>query len=339
MPEQGSVIALLQKSLGAGRLAHGYLFSGEEMGAMEQVALTLAKTLNCMNPPLRSPEGHALDCCDECPNCRRIAGKNHPDVMWTQPESKSRQITIHQMRDVMNTIALKPGEAAYKISIIIWADRMNRDAANSFLKTLEEPPPRSIIILLTTAFEQLLETIVSRCLRLHFPAEAFTTLAPEEQSWLESLAASASTPAKSLIGRYKLLGLITKKLAGAKETTKNELEAASPLNRYPDAEKNQKDQWEDELNAAIESEYRRKRAETLLLLEWWMRDVWMACMKMRGEMLNLPQLKESTLQVASRISPAEATENLKVLERLQRLLRSNVQETLALEIGLLKLRL
>jgi DNA polymerase III subunit delta' len=338
-PEQQPVVELLQKSLRQGRLAHGYLFSGDDMREMEGLARTLAKTLNCQNPPARSPNGQALDSCDGCLNCRRIESGNHPDVQWVRPESKIRIITIDQIRDVIQTISLKPTEAEYKIAVVVGADRMNVQAANAFLKTLEEPPARSIIVLLTCAFEQVLETIRSRCLRLHFAGEPGAKLDSSAQQWIESIASAAVAPQKSLLSRYKLLSLITGRLAEVRQAAETQLEANSPLTKYPDVERDTRERWEAELNAAIEAEYRGKRAELLLLLQWWMRDVWLSTMKMEDSALAVPQLKKATEQVAARLSPGDASENLRQLERLQRQLTTNVQESLALEIGLLKLRL
>jgi DNA polymerase III subunit delta' len=338
-PEQRPVVELLQKSLDRGRVAHAYLFSGDDLGEMEALARTLAKTLNCASPPSRGANGQPLDCCDSCLNCRRIESSGHPDVQWVRPESKLRVITIDQVRELIQTISLKPTEADYKFAIIVCADRMNVQAANAFLKTLEEPPPRSIIVLLTSSLEQVLETILSRCLRLHFAGEAGARVDAGGQAWLESLAASASKPQKSLLARYKLLGLITARLAQMREATEKQLEANSPLSRFPDAERETQEKWEAELNAAVEAEYRRQRAELLLLLQWWLRDVWLVTLDMDRSALALPQVGESTSQIARRISPREASENLQQLERLQRQLTTNVQEALALEIGLLKLRL
>jgi DNA polymerase III subunit delta' len=338
-PAQQPVVGLLQKSLRAGRLAHAYLFSGDQLGDMEGIARTLAKTLNCLHPPARAENGQALDCCDVCLNCRRIESGNHPDVQWVRPESKLRVITIDQVRDLIQIIGLKPTEAEFKVAVIVGADRMNVQAANAFLKTLEEPPARSVIIMLTCALEQVLETILSRCLRLHFAGDTGVCVDPSAQDWIRSLADSASQPRKSLLARYRLLGLITERLAETREAVEKQLEAASPLNRYPDAEKDLREKWEAELNAAIEAEYRRRRAELILLLQWWMRDIWFASMKMEDSMLALPELRGATAQLASRVTPVEASENLRHLDRLQRQLSTNVQEALAVEIGLLKLRL
>jgi DNA polymerase-3 subunit delta' len=338
-PEQQPVVQLLQRSLGQGRLAHGYLFSGDDMREMEGLARSLAKTLNCQNPSKCSPKGQALDSCDVCLSCRRIDENNHPDVQWVRPESKLRVVTIDQIRDLIQTIGLKPTEADYKVAVIVGADRMNMQSANAFLKTLEEPPARSIIILLTCSFEQVLETIRSRCLRLHFAGEPGARIDSSAQAWIESLADSAVVPQKSLLSRYRLLSQVTGRLAQIREAAETRLEARSPLSKYPDVEKDTRERWEAELNAAIEAEYRGKRAELLVLLQWWMRDIWISTMKLDGSLMAMPQLRGATQQISNRLTPKDASENLRQLEILQRQLTTNVQESLALEIGLLKLHL
>src|SRR5271170_6137058 len=93
-PEQKLVVELLQRSLERGRLAHAYLFTGHQLGVLEALARTLAKTLNCLQPARRSPSGPAIDCCDECAVCRKIDADNHADVHWARPESKSRVVTV-----------------------------------------------------------------------------------------------------------------------------------------------------------------------------------------------------------------------------------------------------
>ena len=159
-------LQLLQRSLERGRLGHAYLFSGSELDALETIARTLAKTLNCENPVRK--DGVAVDCCDRCLACQKIEHWNHPDVHWVRPESKSRIITVAQMRDLMSQIQLKPNESRLKVAVVVAADRLRVEGANAFLKTLEEPPADSVLVLLTTDPQRVLETIVSRCLRLSF---------------------------------------------------------------------------------------------------------------------------------------------------------------------------
>jgi len=257
------------------------------------------------------------------------------------------------MRDLMHDINLKPTEADYKVATIVAADRLNVQGANAFLKTLEEPPPRSILILLTTEPQRLLETIISRCLRLNFSGDGPRTLAPAEMEWLTAFSDMASAEEKSLISRYRLMDVLLQKLNATKTAIEESLTAKSPLQRYDDAEKDLRDKWEDELTAAIEAEYRRQRTDLLAIVQRWLRDVWLISISNKeerpaapkrseggntSELLNFPQLAGPP-RIAKRISSHDAVENLQIIESTQRLLHTNVQEALALEVGLLKLHL
>jgi DNA polymerase III subunit delta' len=344
-------VELLQRSLGRGRLAHGYLFGGTELESLESIARTLAKTLNCQQP--RRQNGLAVDSCDRCLTCQKIDHGNHPDVHWVRPESKSRIITVAQMREIMREIQLKPKESACKVAVIVAADRLRVEGANAFLKTLEEPPPDSVLVLLTTEPQRVLETIVSRCLRLNFGDGTHRPLDPAHQEWLGAFGELAGVEQKSLISRYRLLDVLLKKLQGIRTSLEESLGDRSPIQQYPDAEKNLVERWEDELSAAIEAEYRRHRSDLLGVLHWWLRDVWLRTLSKSsdanpggspsvgsplGSLLRFPEL-DATRRVAGRLSPAQALGNLQTLEQLQRWLGGNVQEALALEVGLLKLHL
>jgi DNA polymerase III subunit delta' len=337
-------VQLLQRSLARGRLGHAYLFTGDALDELEALAANLAKTLNCLQPQKTS--GVATDCCDECLNCRKVADGNHADVFWIRPESKSRVIKTEQIarrpdsppRVAVEFANLKPTEAEYKVCVIVAADRLQTNAANAFLKTLEEPPKNCVIILLSTEPARILETILSRCLRLNFATGAARPLAAEQSYWLQQFSSAAANAEKSLFGRYRLLDSLLQKLSGIREKVEEALSARSPLEKYADAEKELREKWEEELKAAIEAEYRRQRAEILLLLQWWFRDVWLHTLAAGEELLHLPQIAGAD-EVARRISTRQARENLAVIEQTQRLLHTNVQEALALEVGLLKLQL
>jgi DNA polymerase III delta' subunit len=346
-PAQELSIQLLQRSLERGRVAHGYLFTGAHLDDLEAVARTLAKTLNCQQSIKK--DGRAIDCCDKCPSCQKIEQAIHADIHWIRPESKTRVITIEQIRDLMQEINLKPTEAEFKVGIIVAADRLNEKAANAFLKTLEEPPAKSILILLTTEPQRILETILSRCLRLTFAGEGARQLDPARLAWLTSFSDLAATEQKSLLGRYRLMDVLLRKLTETKAVIEENLTARSPLQRYKEIEKDLEEKWEAELAAGIEAEYRRQRADLLVVLQWWLRDVWLLKTEERREergerkesvreLMNFPQLG-GTARVAQQISAKDAVENLSVMEQLQRWLSTNVQEALALEVGLLKLRL
>jgi DNA polymerase-3 subunit delta' len=348
-------IQLLQRSLERGRLGHAYLFSGGELEPLEKIALTLAKTLNCERPVRKN--GQPIDCCDRCLSCKKIEHGNHSDLHLVRPESKSRVITVAQMRELMREIQLKPKESALKVALVVAADRLRVEGANAFLKTLEEPPADSILILLTTYPQRVLETIVSRCLRLSFGNGGTRPLDPAQREWLGAFSDLAGSEQKSLMSRYRLLDLLLKKLVAIRASIEETLTARSPLHQYQDAEKNLLERWEDELAAAIEAEYRRNRADLLGLLHWWLRDVWLRSLfqqhghtRMEASAKNpqrspgdeslysFPELT-ATRRVAERVAPQDALENLQILEQLQLWLGGNVQEALALEVGLLKLHL
>jgi DNA polymerase-3 subunit delta' len=356
-------VQLLQRSLERGRLGHAYLFSGQDLGDLEGVAQTLAKTLNCLEP--LKENGVAVDCCDKCLNCKKIEHGNHADVFWVRPESKLRVIRMNQVvrrddspaRVLLEFVNLKPTESEYKFGIIAGADRMNEQAANAFLKTLEEPPAKSILILLTTEPQRILETIFSRCLRLNFGGDSQRPLSPTQLAWLTGFSEAAAAEQKSLLGRYRLMDVLLKKLNELKTGIDEKLTEQSPLQRYKDAERDLQERWEDELKAAIEAEYRRQRSELLGVLQWWLRDVWVRKVQsptssvkstsevikskvqsQTAELLRFPEIAGGE-RVAQRISAAEALENLQVIEQIQRWLYTNVQEALALEVGLLKLHL
>jgi DNA polymerase-3 subunit delta' len=338
-PEQQDVVQLLQRSLDRGRLAHAYLFAGVSLAELEAAARTLAKALNCENPRQRAASGLPLDSCDQCSSCRKIDSEAHPDVLCVRPESKSRVITIDQMRDLMRTVHLKPAHSAWKVAVIVAADRLNLHAASAFLKTLEEPPLDSILILLSTEPQKILETILSRCLRLNFAGEAGRHRDAAFMAWLANFSGLASVEQRGLLSRYRLLSVLLNRLNDLKAAITEALTKKSPLERYDDLEPRTREKLEEELEAAIEAEYRRQRAELLTGVQWWLRDVWVETLRLGTEMLIYPQLAKSAATVARRISTQEAMENLALMEQTQRLLASNVQEALALEVGLLKLAL
>jgi len=329
---------LLQRSLERDRLAHGYLFTGNSIGELEGMARTLAKTLNCQSPPRRGSTGLPLDSCDKCDSCRRIDNANHPDVLWIRPESKSRIITIDQMRELMQTMNLKPTIAQFKVGVIVGADRLNIAAANAFLKTLEEPPDKSILILLTTEPQRILETILSRCLRLNFAGEG-VHFEPAQVEWLSEFGSTAADGTGGLLARYRLLGLLMKRLGEQKEMIEASLTARSPLETHENLEPKMRERLEDELTAAIEAEYRRQRTDLIGVLQWWLRDAWLQTLSSGADLLTFPTLATTTRAIAQRVSPPDALFNLEVIDRLQRQLHTNVQEALALEVGLLKLKL
>ncbi len=153
-------LSILENSLKADRIAHAYLFIGEEGVGKSLTARNLAKILNC--------EGNSIDACDQCLSCRKIDRFIHPEVRWFKPDGISQTIKIEHILELQREISLRPAEGRKKIFIFLEAERMNREAANAFLKTLEEPPGESVLILISSFPERLLPTVKSRCQVIRF---------------------------------------------------------------------------------------------------------------------------------------------------------------------------
>ncbi len=156
---QDKAIEFFRSCVNKDRLAHAYLFLGPEGVGKTFLAENLAKFLNCENPVKN--KALFIDCCDSCISCRKIDDFNHPDVHWTEP-GKSARISIDEIRLVQKEVSLKAYEGKYKVFIILKADSMTEEAANSLLKTLEEPSGLTLIILTSANISGLLPTIISR---------------------------------------------------------------------------------------------------------------------------------------------------------------------------------
>jgi len=167
--------AILQRLLLRGRVSATLLFTGPDGVGKRQFALTLAKAVNCQRPLIDETQGR-YDCCDECPVCQRIEAGSYGDVLTIKPDGQF--IKIAQTRHLVEEVYYRPREGKQRFFLIDEADRLRDEAANSLLKTLEEPPPTSTLILLSARPNALLQTIRSRAQRLSF---APLTLAEMEQ--------------------------------------------------------------------------------------------------------------------------------------------------------------
>ncbi len=151
-------LRILRRVIETGRVHHAYLFTGMEGIGKRLVALNMAKALNCAEQ-----RGEA---CDRCRSCQLIAKGIHPDLILIEPTGES--IKIEQIRELERSIAFKPYEARWRVILIDGAEQLTRDAANALLKTLEEPPPWTTIILSASTIESLPATVHSRCQRIRF---------------------------------------------------------------------------------------------------------------------------------------------------------------------------
>jgi DNA polymerase III subunit delta' len=305
---QDSAIAALRRSLASGRIAHAYLFSGIDGCGKKKTAQALIGALFCKT----DREG-----CGTCPSCRKVAALQHPDLRIVEPDGAF--IKIDQIRELQRELAYRPFEAGIKACIIDEADRMNPAAANSLLKTLEEPPGNAVLILITATVGGMLPTIRSRCQQLQFRG-----LSPEHiESYLThegndpEAARLAAALADGSLG--KAMGFV-QKVAVTERTDVLErfsnltLTHIEPLFAYA-----------EELSGD------KERALTILdLLTTFMRDVMLA-QKGNGELVNLDLLPLIERE-AARIPEQLVLERLQHVAECRRALLRNINARLALEV-------
>ena len=156
---------ILTNALQNSSIAHAYLFYGQESIGKKKLAIALAKALNYKGPD-------PLDSCDECESCLKIERGVHPDFFFIEPTNtpKSRElaIRIETVRDLQKKLAYLPYEGKTKVVVIDSADLLNHHAASAFLKTLEEPPTSTVLILISSNPHSLMPTLLSRCQGIQF---------------------------------------------------------------------------------------------------------------------------------------------------------------------------
>ena len=179
-----ATLALLARAVHAGTLPPSLILAGPAGVGKRRAATAVAQALNCLSPvaPAAWPDGGeplAVDACGECSACRRIARGMHPDVTVVEP-GENGSIRIDAVRGVIESVAYRPFEGRRRAIVFDEADALVEDAQNALLKTLEEPPSGSVLLLVTAHPGTLLPTVRSRC-----PAVRFGPLAPAEvAAWL-----------------------------------------------------------------------------------------------------------------------------------------------------------
>ncbi len=357
---QEQIIRLLRNSLKCGRIAHAYLFAGPDGIGKTMVAKTLSQTLNC--------ETGGWDACGRCPACRRIENFSHPDVTWVRPAGLSRQIGIDDIRRLRQQISLKPYQGRKKVYLITEADRMTAQASNALLKTLEEPPANSMLILITSHPASLFPTIISRCQMMRFSPlnpgriEDYLVkklnLSPNKARLLSRLSEGRLGKALSLQEeavweeREKILNLgnqispqddLEKLLKVAaqivelvsdfrhelEERIKDELREVEAV-----VSKEQLKEMKEERMAFLAGESRRKVGEILDLMIGYYRDL--LVLKEGGETINFDRMREMQQRAVS-ISSQGISKIIKAIEETKGFIERNVNLRLSLEAMTMKI--
>ena len=317
-------LSLLGKAQRNGRLGHAYLITGPKAAQHEQFA---ASVLDLMVGT----------------KCGTLEAWEGQGALVLRPNSKSRVIKVGKaeedepgtMRHFLKRIyQTSVGNGGWKLAVIVDAERMNAQAQNAFLKTLEEPPPRTLLLLLSTQPQQLLPTIQSRVIEIGLMAPDGARIFTEhEGKLLYVLKQMASRQSGSISTALALKKDFEDILEDLHESIKKEQEA--DFEREQDHYGKTTDgawlkQREEQVEAQIEAEYLQQRTSLMELLLSWMGDV--ARQQAGAEHLDLPKFQEATAALATKWEPGDVAKRIRVLRQLESHLHTNVNEGLALEV-------
>lgn len=311
----------LRQAWEAGRTAHAYLLVGSPGGDALAFAESFLQMLFCQGK--KKP-------CGACPECVRVKNHAHPDILWIEPESKSRRISIEQIReDLAPRILQTSYGGGWKAGVLLHADRLTEPAANAFLKMLEEPPGSSLLLLVTDSAQHLLPTIISRCQRIVLSDRRDD----EAGAWYEPLLAvlcegppKSAAQATAQAGRLKALLDEIKKKVEAEEEERAQTEAEA----RPDGTKEEKDTFDARVSARVNA----VRADIMRCMLLWRRDVLLTVLEANESVLHYRDHTAVIRKQAARLTYGQALRQVTAVEDMVRQLEKNLPDETVLLAGL-----
>jgi len=316
---QKEAVEILEDEIEKDRISHAYLFSAKEGSGKSKLAFEFAKASFC--------EEAGVDSCGSCINCRKMDHQNHPDFKTISVLEDKTAISIDQIRELKKEIAYKPYDSDHKIYMIEPAEKLTKQAANSLLKTLEEPPSFATIILLAEDSGKLLPTLVSRCQQIKLGSVSkpkIKELLLEEGLDMQQAdivsSAAAGSPGKALAmskidnyfeRRREIYDFLTK------IQSKNTIEIFKIT---------------DKLCSLLKNDF-----PCFDLLSDWYRDIMMIKQDYLGAVINTDYLEELK-ELAAELSLQNIISNLELISQSQEYIERNIREKLSLEVLFFKLR-
>jgi DNA polymerase-3 subunit delta' len=316
---QTAAFEYLRRAHEQNRLAHAYLISGSVGSGKRALAADLAQLVSGTN------RGD-------------VFSGSAREIFLAEPESKSRRIIIEQVRALEHALQMRAAPNRRKVAIITEADRLQPQAANAFLKTLEEPAKDSLLLLLTALPEALPDTIVSRCIAVPLRHTQEPEITAEERELIALLSDSERENTRSVQHAYRLAQAFQRLLGSIRESIK--MENADALATEEARYRNATDgTWLDEreqyYKALTESMYIQRRTALIeTLLKWWS-DVLCASSGLPAN--HLPKMRRQTAAVAKRFTLSEILRRIRWVEELRDHLSRNIQEALAIEVAFLRI--
>lgn len=307
--------ALLREAVAKNKMGHAYLFRGPDGVGKKRAALTLAAYLNC-----KSPVEH--DGCGRCPSCRKYYSGNHPDLILVEPDGAA--IKIGQVRELKHQLTFPPLEAKIRVVILEDVHTMRREAANSLLKTLEEPAPGNLLILTADLAGDILPTILSRCQVIPFSPldhEVMAGILMRQDGMDMSMALTLAAVSEGSLGRAKLLE--QENLLSLRREVVDEL----LIGQHDRAETVGQVLRLSEKAAALKENI----GEFLALLRLWYRDLVLVAAGGPETAIANKDLALSMPAAAQRWTLTQLREKLQRLDLAERQLSRNCSRTLVLE--------
>ena len=314
-------IDMLQKAMAQQRVGHSYVFSGHCAIGKKTLALAFAQALNCENAASR------YDACGNCSSCRKMMHGNHPDIHVL--ETQTQFIRIDAIRGIQDQMTFKPLEGRRRIIIIDDADKMNEQAANALLKTLEEPSADNIIILVTARPYWLPQTILSRCrhVRLNpLPAETIARFLTEKKQMDPSKALLLASLSGGSIGQA--LELDSEDMIAFRAQLSRLLAAAS-----------QGDPMAPLLLASFLGQDKKEIKQGLKILNTYFRDALVYKETANAKMIINADDLPSIVSMAGRLQGGQILQNIALVEKSNETIEMNVNKSLTLEAMAFRLHL
>lgn len=304
-------IRFMDRAIANRRLAQAFILEGnprEEAGALANAIL---RRLFCTSekPP-----------CGACVACLQTERARHPDILLVEPQKKSRLISVEQIREVSHRIFETSFAGGWKACVIAGADRLGSAASNALLKTLEEPPPRCLFLLLTDAPQSLLTTIASRCQRIRLTAPP----PPLPQEWTQRLGTILCLRSESQTGLLHPLGQADAMIELLKDIKSGVEEEIVTETKSMDALESKADK--DTLQARISARFREERARIMQAVVLWYRDQLLLVCDGSRDALHHKHEVEQLEQECRGLSLRQALQQVAVAEQMNRDLESNLNE-------------
>lgn len=293
----------IQAAINDGRLAHAYIVIGN---AKREGHLFVQRMLHLLFPGAEA----------------RVDSGSHPDVIRIEPQSKSRTILVAQVESVISRLQQKPFEGGWKIAVVYDADRMAEAGANKILKTLEEPPGRSLILLVTESPESLLDTIISRCQRIELERET-----KMEMPWtaplydiLQQAVPGSPLEATEQAGQLKALF----------DAVKSSLtDAATAAEKASD-----EDTDKTVIEARVAGQLRAATTDMLGSIQAWYRDLWMITLGIGDDKLIHQSHVARLRELADGLTERRAFTRLRALEDVGFRMERNITPQALFEVAL-----